>query len=242
MHAKSATCQTTCVNIKHMKKAIIFDLDGTMFDNLNVYKNAHKIMFEKRNLEYKLIPNTKGTKTIELMQALSEYFKNETQEEISAEELLKEQDEIVFKEYEEKVQMRKGLREFLDFLNQNKIRKFIATTARLSTVKILFDKYNLWGEFDIILTAEDIKNSKPNPEIYNKIFEKLNQNSNFSQIEKIDCLAIEDAKSGIESAINAGIEVVAIPNEHAFNKDEDLSIANYIYESFEDEKLREVIL
>jgi HAD superfamily hydrolase (TIGR01509 family) len=225
-----------------MKKAIIFDFDGTMFDNLSVYKDAHKRMFSKRNLEYKFLPNTKGSKTIELMQTFADYFKNELGEEISAEDLLKEQDEIVFKEYEEKVQMRKGLLEFLNFLNENKIRKFVATTARLSTVKILFDKYNLWQEFDIILTAEDIQNSKPDPEIYNKIFEKLNQNSNFSKIEKKDCLAIEDARSGVESAINAEIEVVAIPNEHAFNKDEDLSISNYVMESFEDEKLREIIL
>ena len=225
-----------------MKKAIIFDFDGTMFDNLNVYKDAHKQIFSKRNLEYKFLPNTKGSKTIEIMQTFADYFKSELGEEISAENLLKEQDEIVFKEYEEQVQMRKGLLEFLNFLNENKIRKFVATTARLSTVKILFDKYNLWQEFDIILTAEDIQNSKPDPEIYNKIFEKINQNSNYSQIEKIDCLAIEDARSGVESAINAEIEVVAIPNYYAFNKDEDLSIANFICESFEEEKLREIVL
>lgn len=225
-----------------MKKAIIFDLDGTMFENLNVYKDAHKQMFEKRNLEYKFLPNTKGSKTIELMQTFADHFKNEKGEEISAEELLKEQDEIVFKEYEEKVETRKGLLEFINFLNENQIRKAVATTARNKTIKILFEKYDLWKEFEVIVNGDDIEKSKPDPEIYEKVFAKLNENSNFEKIEKRDCLAIEDARSGVESAINAGIEVVAIPNDHAFNKDEDLSIANYIIESFEDEKLREVIL
>lgn len=225
-----------------MKKAIIFDLDGTLFNNLSVYKDAHKVMFENRGLEYKILPHNKGSKTIELMQTFSEYFKNETGEEISAEELLKEQDEIVFNEYEEKVQMTKGVRDFLDFLNENKIRKAIATTARNKTIKILFDKYDLWKEFEVIVSGDDIEKSKPDPEIYEKVFIKLNQNNNFEKLEKIDCLAIEDAKSGIESAKNAGIEIVCIPNMEAFNKDEDLSIADFVVESFESEELREAVL
>ena len=126
--------------IKYMKKAIIFDLDGTLFNNLNVYKDAHKEMFSKRGLEYKILPHDKGSKTIELMQTFADHFKNEKGEEISAEDLLKEQDELVFNEYENKVEMTKGVKEFLDFLNENKIRKAVATTARNKTIKILFRK------------------------------------------------------------------------------------------------------
>lgn len=217
-------------------------MDGTLFNNLNIYRDAHKIMFEKRNLEYKIIPHKKGSKTIELMQTFAEYFKENIGENISAEELLKEQDEIVFQEYENKVNFRDGVQEFLDFLNQNKIRKALATTARNKTVKILFDKYDLWKEFEVIITFEDIEKSKPDPEIYEKVFQKLNENNNFEKIKKEDCLVIEDSLAGVESALSANLEVIAIPNRFAMNKEEDLSTATYILKSFNDKKLKEIIL
>ena len=97
----------------------------------------------------------------------------------------------------------------------------------------------MWKEFEIIISAEDIQKSKPDPEVYEKAFNGLNE---IEKLEKEDSLAIEDSLVGVESAQNAGIKVIAIPNKNSFNKEEDFSIADYTINSFEDEKLKEIVL
>ncbi len=97
----------------------------------------------------------------------------------------------------------------------------------------------MWKEFEIIISAEDIQKSKPDPEVYEKAFNGLNE---IEKLEKEDSLAIEDSLVGVESAQNAGIKVIAIPNKNSFNKEEDLSIADYIFESFNSKELKDTLL
>ena len=63
--------------------------------------------------------------------------------------------------------------------------------------------------FDLIITYEDVKEKKPNPEVYLTVLEKLN-------VSKEDCLIIEDSLEGVKAANNARIEVLNIVDENMY--------------------------
>jgi beta-phosphoglucomutase-like phosphatase (HAD superfamily) len=60
------------------------------------------------------------------------------------------------------------------------------------------------GIFDVIVSGEDVKNGKPDPEPYEKAIAKLG-------LSKDECLVVENAPLGIESAKNAGVFCVGVP-------------------------------
>ena len=84
-----------------------------------------------------------------------------------------------------------------------------------------------WGMAapDAIVTGEDAKKGKPDPEIYLKTAGKLGLNPK-------DCLVIEDSEVGVIAAYKAGMKVVAVPTLHS--KHGDLSKATEIVSSLND--------
>ena len=60
---------------------------------------------------------------------------------------------------------------------------------------------------DILVTADDVKNGKPDPEPYRKGTELL-------RVDAAQCLAVEDAPAGIRSAHAAGMRVVSLPTTY----------------------------
>ena len=80
--------------------------------------------------------------------------------------------------------------------------------------------------FDLIIGQEDVKNKKPDAEIYNKIMQYYGASPD-------ECLIFEDSYTGVLASKNAGIEVVNIYDKYAdldrdkINAITDYSITNY---------------
>ena len=92
--------------------------------------------------------------------------------------------------------------------------------------KKMLEQMSIENVFDLITRKEDVKNKKPNPEIYNKIMQY------YSAIPS-ECLIFEDSYTGVLAGKNSGIEVVNIYDKHAdldrtkINEITDYSIENY---------------
>lgn len=106
----------------------------------------------------------------------------------------------------ENFKLAKGAVEFLDFLCEKSIPHTIATMSEEVNVKFFIEGFGLakWFDVDKIVYDDGNIKGKPEPDIYLKAAENLGLNP-------VDCIVVEDALSGIESAFRAGIgKIVAI--------------------------------
>ena len=89
--------------------------------------------------------------------------------------------------------------ELLDFLNENGIKKAIASSSIKRKVDLYLEKTNLKEKFDYIVSGNEVEKPKPYPDLYNNA-------CNHFQADKNNVIILEDSKNGLLSAKNADIE------------------------------------
>jgi len=133
-----------------------------------------------------------------------------------------------------KLPLRQGVKWVIDHAKFNNIKLAFATTTSRKNIDILLSSTGLDPSiFDIISNRALVDAPKPEPEVYQYCLNKLNVGANNS-------VAIEDASSGVEAAVSAGIKCVAFPNEFTANhnyldaieKTGDLRESAYLSEFF----------
>jgi HAD superfamily hydrolase (TIGR01509 family) len=215
---------------KNMIKAAIFDMDGLMFDTESAYSIVQTKMFARRGMVFTndIKRTLMGKRAREVMESLNELWgRNE-----HVEELLEEQDKELICVYKESVEKLKGLDTILVFLEKEKIRKCIGTSSRKFLVDILFEKFDMGREFEFVVTGDEVKKGKPDPEIYIACVSRLG-------VFPDECIVFEDSLNGIKAARGAGCKTCAIPSE--YTKEEDFSIADIVCNSLEDPAIRNFI-
>jgi beta-phosphoglucomutase-like phosphatase (HAD superfamily) len=82
-------------------------------------------------------------------------------------------------------------------------------------IETILSTARLLKHFTVIISAEDVNQGKPEPEIFLKALAELNaQVDNGHSIEAANCLVIEDSKEGIRGARRAGMKCLAVTNSH----------------------------
>jgi HAD superfamily hydrolase (TIGR01509 family) len=107
-------------------------------------------------------------------------------------------------------------------LHDKKVPIAVTTSASRENTLLVLEKAGIGGLFEVIVSKEDCKNLKPHPEPYLLTAEKLGINPKF-------CVVIEDTALGVQSAKEAGMMCIAIPNE--YTKDQDFSRADVVVKS-----------
>ena len=201
-------------------KAVLFDMDGVIFDTEREYLKEWEVIFKKYGYKMKkeiyISVMGRGRKKVK------EIFKEKFGEDLPIDKMYIEKDKMLKEAVENnKVPLKEGALELLEFLKENGYKIALATSAKRERVKIQVRHAKIENIFDAIVCSEDITNSKPDPEIFLKAAEKVCVNPE-------NCIVIEDSEAGIKAAFNA--KMMGFHVEDLKKADE--SILKYSYKNF----------
>ncbi len=187
-------------------KAIIFDMDGTLVNNIPyheeswiVFLKEYGIMIEPENFA----AQNHGT----LDEMIIRFFGNDLSKE-RIHELGLAKENAYQNLYQPHIKEVNGLTPFLQKLKQNNIKIGLATMGIPASIDFILGGLNIKNYFDEITGGIEVLKGKPNPDIFLKTVEKL-------QVDGKDTLAVEDSMGGIKSAKDAGLKVVGIATTHS---------------------------
>ncbi|MGC9132833.1 MAG: HAD family hydrolase [Nanopusillaceae archaeon] len=180
-------------------KGVIMDLDGTLVNSLKIYDEAHQKIFEKYNIKVDGTLDSFGAPPRELVEAIIKKHNLN----IGSEDILREAEDIIIEEYLDKIKFNVGAKQILNYFREKKYKLSIVTSNTKRLVYELLKHLGILNLFDVIITGDDVKEQKPEPECYIKAVKMMN-------LLPFEVLAIEDSIYGIIAAKRAGINVIGI--------------------------------
>lgn len=186
-------------------KGIIFDMDGTMVDNMMVHHRAWQKQLALLGLSLSLEEVRRtihGINTEILTRLFGNRFSMEEKLTIS------DQKEAAYRDiFEKELKLIDGLSDFLLNCKENGIPMAIGTAAPAENVNFVLDKLHLRPFFNGIFHAGDVTKGKPDPQIFLKAADSLG-------LSPSDCLVFEDSPTGAEAALRAGCKSIILTTTH----------------------------
>ena len=207
------------------KKGFIFDMDGTLINlealNIEGYERTVREMLGIELTAQLYQEHFSGTRTVEAFDSFlhAHEIENADIDQLVASFLSIKRDGL--KDHSVEVEtMIPGARDFLRQLSGEGHKVILATSTVHEFTEILLSRFEIDTHFDCVITAEDVSNGKPHPEVYELAVSKTG-------LDVGDCVVFEDSQNGIASAISAdvlcvGIYTPGLNDKHVGNADEQI--------------------
>jgi len=214
-------------------KAFIFDLNGTMINDMEFHLTAwHNILNEDLNasLSREEVKGHMYGKNEELLDRIfgKGHFSQDQVAEIS-----KTKETRYQQAFRPHLELIAGLPEFLRRADQHHIRMAIGSAAITFNIDFILDNLSIRHYFKAIVSADDVTISKPHPETFLKAADLLG-------VAPPGCLVFEDAPKGVEAALNAGMRCVVLTTMHEKQEFRDYPNIVHFIEDYTDASLEEL--
>jgi HAD superfamily hydrolase (TIGR01509 family) len=178
-------------------------MDGVLIDTAEFHKQSWYDLAELKGYQMsdEFFNHTFGMQNYQVIPQLAE-------REMSDEEIysLEEWKENRFRELidkQGKLPLMEGVGELITSLKQNGFKLAIGTSTTAENLKFLLEHMPVHGEFDALVSSEDVEHSKPEPDTFLKAAEKL-------QLSPQDCIVVEDAIIGVQAGKAGCMKVIAV--------------------------------
>lgn len=203
-------------------KAFIFDLDGVIVFTDKFHYQAWKKMADSMGIYFDETINNRlrGVSRMESLEIILEKYDGTLSQD--EKDVLAEEKNATYRELLKTMTPADVSDEVRNTLNELKARGYkLAIGSSSKNARFILEKVELLDFFDAISDGNNIKNSKPDPEVFVKAAEYLNENPEH-------CIVVEDAYAGVDAAKAGGMRAAAIGDAASYEK------ADYVLNTFAD--------
>lgn len=194
-----------------MIEAVIFDMDGVILDSEPIHYKVEKAIMKENGLDFQFEDHARyvGQTTRDLWDDLCKRHHLPD----GAEVLSARDSEDYFNELKHgDIEPIAGIKELIQTLHRKGIKLIVASSSLRVNIEVVLDTFDIKKYFQGYVSGQDVKKTKPNPDIFLKAAKQL-------EVFPENCLVIEDAKHGVEAAKSAGMACIAFKNLNSGNQD-----------------------
>lgn len=182
-------------------KAIIFDLDGVLWDGEPLYHEAFNVVLKPRG---HVVTPEEYTQIIgNSVEAAWEWVLNRFRITEPPEDFYRRYDEAVLYLMREPIQPLPGVPDLIAELKRRGIPVGLASASLRNWVDATLVGLGLEGQFLTTVSASEVENAKPAPDLYLRAAEDLG-------VDPTSCVAVEDTRTGVRSAKAAGMYAIQV--------------------------------
>ncbi|MEL6674338.1 MAG: HAD family phosphatase [Bacteroidota bacterium] len=186
-------------------KGFVFDLDGTMIDNMMIHHRAWQQKLAELGIDMSLeevMEKIHGVNVEILERLFGDRFTPEQRVQISQEK------EAAYRRiFAPQLQLMPGLQAFLEEARAAGIPMAIGTAAPPDNANFVVDQLGIRDYFAGVFHAGDVSRGKPDPQVFELAAESM-------QLNLSDCLVFEDSPTGAEAARRGGAKAVILTTTH----------------------------